>query len=680
VRRGRSAAILVVLLFLLANLALRVWTTRSLGTPIEAAALVVVAAAGACLLRAAWLGTVLVGFGASFFLYGFHSYSVRNQVFEIAVTALASVLALRIRSASTPSMAPGARVVLGLGGLYALHATFSLLLLPPRVLEHRAFLEGGDLARAALLSYPKDPLYPIAGVDRLWLFLAFAGLLSLQPDATALCRRLVRGIAWAVVAAVVLGLMDFAGLVSLARYNLSHVFFGGEYRRLQSTFGNPGWFACFVACALPFVLTEWSEARSSRRLVLAVALPLVAASLLLAGARAAWLAVLLQLLGFAASRLAARRLGRPFSPAGSLGKAALAGSIAVLVLLATLTYWPAASPSAGEEGRAAPGRLQGLAREILIRGLGSSPRRVAAAYALELARERPLLGLGYESFNMHLQAQLAIPGSPVTRVVNTAVAQDPAEKLFDDSHSTYLQALSGTGALGLALWLAFAVSGLGIGVLAFLRTPRAETAALALALLVFHFYGLFQGMAYVPVIFFLLFVELGFALTLDTGPQPAWLVRASRWSIVLLGALVLAALPAQFLERGYPSLKRALSVEAYLPDEAAPFEGCYPPETGPLGEFRWTARRAIVNVPRAAPFRLSITCEHPDLEREPVTVSFRLEGRDAGTLVCRLKGTQELRFEPHSPGALRVSVSRTFRPGGSDRRDLGVALSPIRWD
>ena len=58
-----------------------------------------------------------------------------------------------------------------------------------------------------------------------------------------------------------------------------------------------------------------------------------------------------------------------------------------------------------------------------IRGLGlTSPRRVAAEYAIELAKQKPLLGLGYESFNMHLRAQLEIPASAVARVVNTAVA------------------------------------------------------------------------------------------------------------------------------------------------------------------------------------------------------------------------------------------------------------------
>ena len=42
-----------------------------------------------------------------------------------------------------------------------------------------------------------------------------------------------------------------------------------------------------------------------------------------------------------------------------------------------------------------------------------------------------------------------------------------------------------------------------------------------LGLVVFHFYGLFQGMAYVPVTFLLLPLATGYALTLDTAaPAP----------------------------------------------------------------------------------------------------------------------------------------------------------------
>ena len=547
------------------------------------------------------------------------------------------------------------------------------------VLEHRLFLEGSDFARAILGAFPKDPLYPIASVNRLWLFLLFAFLLSSRPDARALYRSLFRGIAGAALIAVVLGLLDFLGVFSLARYNLSHLFYGAQYRRLQSTFGNPSWFAAFVSLALPFVLLELWEARRQARVAIACLLPLCAASLFLSGARASWLAGLVVIASLAGLVLLSRRHARPLPSPGPVVWLALGSAVATFAVLLATALFTAASPGRDE---GSPGRLEGLSREVRIRGLGlTSPRPVAARYAIELAKQKPLLGLGYESFNMHLRAQLDIPSSAVASVVNTALAHDASEPLFDDSHNTYLQVLAGTGAVGLGLWLALAAAGLLAVARALRRDVEPEAFAVLLGLVLFHFYGLFQGMAYIPVIFFLFVALTGYATTLDPQPSPAGPRKRRLVSLLALGALVLVSAVGYAGDRGYASLKRRFSLTAYLPDEAAEFEGFYRPETGPSGEFRWMSRRGIVNVSRATPFRLSFTCDHPDAASDPVVLSLSFEGRDAGTVVFRRPGTVERRFDFGTPGALRLSVSRTFRPGGeADRRELGVSVSAIRWE
>ncbi len=684
-RIARVLAFCLAAGFLLVNLAVRghAFHAATGGAWISTLAL---SAAGfctlACLLRPSLVVPALPLFAASFCLYGFHSYRLASQAFELLLTALALTLLLRLArgpGALGPAWGAGAPAWLLLT-IYAILATVSLLLLPVTVLEHRLFLEGSDFGRALLAAFPKDPLYPIASVNRLWLFVLFAGLLAAQADGRALYRRLFRGIAWSAIAAVALGLLDFSGVLSLDRYNLSQLFYGAQYRRLQSTFGNPSWFACFVACALPFVLLELRQARGRSRAALAVALPLCAASLFLSGARAAWLAVLVLLATLAAAVLATRRGGRAPRELDALEWLALGSTlvtVALLVVIAMAT--PASRVPGGNE--TPPGRLQGLSRELQYRGLGlSSPRRVAAAYAIELSRLKPLLGLGYESFNLHLRAQLEIPGSGVSKLINTALASDATETVFDDSHNTYLQVLTGTGALGLAAWLALAVAGLVAATRAFRHDLAPEALAVLLGLVVFHFYGLFQGMAYIPVTFFLFPLLTGYAMTLDTppvaAPDRAWF----RKGLLAATALVLVTAVGYARDNGYTSLKRRFGVVAYLPDEAAEFEGFYRPETGALGEFRWMARRGIVNLGRAQPFRLRFTCEDKDAEREPVVLSWRFEGRDAGQIVFRRPSAVEQRFAFDSPGALRLVVSRTHRPGGSDRRELGVAVSAIRWE
>jgi hypothetical protein len=422
------------------------------------------------------------------------------------------------------------------------------------------------------------------------------------------------------------------------------------------------------------VLLEFREAGRRARRALAAAFPLLAASLILSGARAAWLAAALSLVAvLTAAFLAWRRGSRPDAPVW-----AASGSTFLVVLLLGAAVVTTPEPGPAGTAGAPAGRLEGLSREMHYRGIGvQSPRRIAAAYALELARLAPLQGLGYESFNLHLRAQLEIPGSGVAAVVNTAPAADPSETVFDDSHNTYLQVLSGTGAVGLAAWLALAVAGLWTAGRAALQGGGPEAFFVTLGLVLFHLYGLFQGMAYIPVTFFLFPLLTAYAVTLG-APAPA--PRGVRtWRLV--GLFVLLASAAGYSgDSGYTSLKRRFGVPAYLPDEASVFEGFYRPESGPAGEFRWMAQRGIVRVGEARPFRLVFTCEHPDVVREPVVLRLSFEGRDAGQVVFRRRGSVEQRFAFDSPGSLRLTVSRTFRPATGDRRVLGVAVSAIRWE
>jgi hypothetical protein len=678
-RVDRGLVLAALALFLLANLAVRGHALlAAFGTTWGCLFLTgVVLGLGVLLARPSLVGPALELFAASFFLYGFHSYRPPSHALELLVAAFALVLLSRSARAAAGSAAVAGAWPFRLLAFYMLLGAASLLLLPMGVLEHRLFLEGGDFGRAVVEAFPKDPLYPIASVDRLWLFVLFAGLLSAQDDARGLYRRLFRGVAWAAVAAVVLGLLDFAGIVSLDRYNLSNLFYGKRYRRLQSTFGNPSWFACFVACALPFVLLRFHEARGRARWAMAVVFPLCGASLVLSAARAAWLASLVLLSAVLAAALLGRRRGRPLpSMDGSAWLALGATGLTVSLLAAAAVTTPAdrVAPSAPV------GRLEGLSREMQYRGLGlDSPRRVAAEYARELARLSPLLGLGYESFNMHLRAQLEIEGSGVARVANTAIAADPTETVFDDSHNTYLQVLTGTGAVGLILWLAAAAAGVLAAARAFRRGFEPEALAVVLGLLIFHFYGLFQGMAYVPVSFLLFPLLTGYAVTLDPGSAGVPAGHRNRIGLLLVAAALLAAATGYASDTGYAGLKRRFGLEAYLPDEGSVFEGFYRPETGPSGEFRWMRRRAILNVRRAQPFRLRLTCPHPDAASDPVVLSFRFEGNDAGQVVFRRAGTLEHRFDLGAPGTLRLSVSRTFGPAG-DRRELGIAVSAILWE
>src|SRR4029077_10617400 len=163
--------------------------------------------------------------------------------------------------------------------LYLLLALFSLLLLPATILRHRLMLSGIGFFSEILTAFPRDPLYALAGVNRLALFVLFAVLLARQHDARDRYRALIHRIAWGSMACLLLGLCDFLGFISLTPYNLSRLFYGAGYQRLQSTFGNPALFASFVACTLPLIVFELRARGRAAPALQGIFFPLVAAAL-----------------------------------------------------------------------------------------------------------------------------------------------------------------------------------------------------------------------------------------------------------------------------------------------------------------------------------------------------------------------------------------------------------------
>jgi O-antigen ligase len=666
----------VVSVFLLVNLVLRCFALDS-----ESSARGILAVGAACIVGLGWLRAdalrpALTIFGTSFLLFGFHSYRAQSQVFEGLVAALALALVFRLGRRGRLLPPTSRNVLLPLFVVYVGLAALSLLQLPPKLLDERLFVEGIGIGRAALGAFPVDPLYPIAAVNRLVLFLVLAVVIARQSDAPSLFRALFRGIAWAAILAVVFGLLDFLGLISLTRQNLSHLTWGPDQpARLQSTFQNPGWFACFLSLALPMVMLEFQLGSRRCRFAIGFFLPLCAASLFLSGARASWLACLVVGATLLAWRGSGLSLGR--------GRTALlvASSAALLAPVLVWTYGPTTLDPAAD--RAGSSRLERLRDDIRLRNLGlMSPRGLAATYAVELARHKPLWGLGYETYGMHIRAHAEIPSSRIARQREASEALFLHETVFDDAHNTYLQVLVGTGALGLAVWMA--LSGAGLLLAARAHRDRADplTMAALLVLIAFHVYGLFQGMSYLPMTWFFFFLAMGHVLSLEAGRPLPVSARAARIAGGA-GIFVLVLAGVRYADdRGYRSFKQAFGREAYLPEEAEVFEGFYRPESAASGEFRWMGRRGVIRLHRAAPFRLTFTCSHPDVEREPVVLFLRMSDRDAGSIVFRRRASVEKRFEASAPGALRLSVSRTFRPStqAGDRRELGVAVSAIRWE
>jgi hypothetical protein len=187
-------------------------------------------------------------------------------------------------------------------------------------------------------------------------------------------------------------------------------------------------------------------------------------------------------------------------------------------------------------------------------------------------------------------------------------------------------------------------------------------------------------MQYIPVVFFLFPLQTAYAMTVD----PAGLSRLGRGARsvgALLAALVLLSPLYYWPNRGFRYLKERYGLTAYLPEEGALFEGFFPPEAWPEGEFRWMGGRGLLNVAAAGPLRLRLACSQPNLGEDPVLVAFSFQGRPLGMLRFDHPGMLEKTFAFNGPGVLRLAASRTWRPRdrdpAGDTRELGVAVSLV---
>jgi hypothetical protein len=134
-----------------------------------------------------------------------------------------------------------------------------------------------------------------------------------------------------------------------------------------------------------------------------------------------------------------------------------------------------------------------------------------------------------------------------------------------------------------------------------------------------------------------------------------------------------------------------------LPEESYGFWGW---EEGDGREFQWSQAEAYRRVPlNAGLLKFAIRAAHPDIEEQPVTVIYSLNGALEGGLTLSDRDWHEVTVDParlpasarpdwhgslaeQATGFLRIEVSRTWRPSqvlkSEDSRMLGVAVSKVK--
>ena len=623
-------------------------TLASLGqAPLLFTILVALGGAAMALTRRGVLrGLFLLGF--ILFLFGWQAYVYPAAAFGLAADAAA--LALVWRNAGREDGGTGLTGAF-LGGLVCL-ALGSMLLLPWDRLGAALSLYGPTGFFAAMVFSPADaPAYGLAAVWRLAVMAVFARELA-RCETPGRFEALAQGVAGGLVTAIVFGLLEhFRGDHYLLHY------------RFTSLFANPGWFAEYLAVAAPFLLLPLARQGLLRRGYAAACLALCAGGLVLTLARGGWIAGSLTF-GFAVWLYwRSGPLARFHRPYGHLPGLAAAGLLVVVV-----AFW-----ASGKELSAISRPINALLKER-VGNFTDSPRPALFRSGLLIAAERPVFGMGYESYARHYPVLLATPTAWLGRY------GDKTAEVFETSHNLYVQLISGLGIAGLGLWLAMA----GRAGWVLWRRARGTAslldATMLLSLAAFHIYAFFQEMLYVPPVLFLLFLPLSRAMALEGAAllEPG---RASgRGRALALAAWIVAGagLGSFAADAGMRRTGERLGLADW---RAAPlvYEGFYPPEPVAGQSMRWSAGDGAI---LAAPGELELTLFAP----QPMDVALVSDAGPLGTVhVGGAPVTRRYRLPDAGDGRARTVLlmpAAAFVPmaqtGALDPRRLGVAVSARR--
>ena len=664
-----------ILLFLLANIVMRLPVLFQYSLLLE---VVVAGVLCCCFLFTVfprYLKFFLFLFACSLPWYGSHSYLIYNTVFELFVAAVG--LTLFVESRRRPRSDRPGNTLATMISCYMLLAFCSLLLMPVSHAASTLYLWGWqDFSAALVQATPESLLYPMIAVNRLLLFFVFIIQLSCHEEHDRLYRFIFCGLVTGAVMAAIVGIMEHYQLLSLDWYRET-VF---EGRRLQSVFGNAGWFAEYLSVTIPFILIGFLSPRmhTVSKLMLFGVLIICEVAILLTSSRTGWLIYPLVLCScwlifYISKRVEDGELNwRPIVK--TVLKVAVSVPLTILI-----SYFLVTGIMQHKDSDTA-----NLVKERFSKLSNPAARKKIWQESMAMGGEAPLYGLGYESYKYQVMTLGAVPESEYSRTRQVKNID------YDTPHNFYFQVFISNGAMGLFFWsiiICYAVV-----LLLYDLKVRKEyfNIAVLLSIIAFHQYGVAQSMQYISVIWFLIFLSLGYIMSLKEAVLPEPVKKSARFAVVLLALLTVVG--AVVYAGNFESRSRVAQygLRLYGPDqELVNYFGFYNREDwGEKGIFRWTGKRAVIELDRGGSAEFDYTCPAPGLAGNPIVLNVLIDGE----LVDRISFsdgrmvTRRYAIRPQGQGGDRqveFRVSRTWNPRQiglrNDYRNLGVAVSGPRF-
>lgn len=616
------------------------------------------------LFKPSWLKPILFLFALSFPLYGSLPYSSQSFLFEFYLNIIA--LVLLVQSYREGTLLQRKLWVLFPLITYLLLASASLLLLPARDILWKLFLwDWVVFWNAVFFATPELSLYSVAAVARLALFILFVTLLAGCRDGRALYQIFFIGLLVGAFWASVVGIFEYYRFFDLTWLREA----AGGGARLRSVFANPGWFAEFLAVTIPYVLLGFisQKLKVVQKFCLFAILVVCEIAIILTYSRTGWLIYPLVLLVCWFFFYIATQVGNGIFSWSQIARLLLKVLISVpltLLISYVLVFYVfnAADSSKVHEGENFGRRVSEMASPVT--------RKVIWAGSLEIVKEKPFFGLGYESFKFQ--------DSILKKLKNLRLK-------YDTPHSFYLQLLVSGGIAGLVLWGILLFATLYLLISELIKNKAYFNIAVVLSIVAFHLYGFAQAMQYISVIWFLVFLNIGYAMTINENVLPEWMHKRGPLFAMLLSLFVIGGGIAYTLDFESKKLAEKEYLQIYsLDQEQESNRGFYSPEYwGKLGVYRWMGSSAIMKLPLAELFEFTFVCGAPDLAGNPLVLTVHNGDRALDSIVFHRQEsiTRQYSLTGASLASKKLffSVSRTWnlkRLGiANDSRNLGVAIS-----
>ena len=207
------------------------------------------------------------------------------------------------------------------------------------------------------------------------------------------------------------------------------------------------------------------------------------------------------------------------------------------------------------------------------------------------------------------------------------------------------------------------------------------------SILLYLLYGLTQSLQYIPLIWFVFFLQIGYAMTLaDRHVYPvAPRLRTVAAALSILLTVIGTGLYANHAQSH--NLAARYNIPRYSDERVgAIYNGFYTKEDWGNGRiFRWSGRKAEIVVNRSGVLGFSFVCNAPTLALDPIVLEVALGDHvlDHYTFWSAETITRYYWIppasEPFVPRKLEIRVSKTWNPKlagvANDARNLGVAVS-----